>query len=333
MARLRRLSIKGSPRELGRQYGQAFATDIRRNVLAIDPDQILAERGRLIRHALALTEKYFPQYIEEIRGIAEGAEMTFLNVFVYNCPEIRGQFRGCSSIAVKNNTDLALAHNEDGDQAHSLNDIALIEFKTDQANVTALTYLGELPGNAFGWNNHGLFFTINDLLPAKIKLNQVPRHFVARAVSECQSVGEAVRLLESAYDASGFHYFIGSTVDKQIVSVETAIDNVNVVPVSELAFHTNHYIHANFKTRKSHSGKSSRLRLKRLKQLLKPPVEIKNLKRILGDRKNAPWCIYPGDNDANRTLAAVIINLNPPQVKVYAGGVKNQKPLKLPLFY
>lgn len=288
MTRLRRLSIKGSPRELGRQYGQAFAADIRRNVLAIDPDEILARRGRLIQHALKSTQKYFPQYIEEIRGIAEGAEMTFLNVFVFNCPEIRGKFRGCSSIAIRNGQTLALAHNEDGDQAHSFNDVALIEFKTNQSSVVALTYLGELPGNAFGWNDHGLFFTINDLLPAKIALNQVPRHFVARAVSEQQSVEAAVELLRSAYDASGFHYFIGSTTEKKVVSVETAVDKVSVLPIEGIAFHTNHYIHPEFKNRKSRSGKSSRLRLKRLKQLVKATIQPKQLKRILGDRKNAP---------------------------------------------
>ncbi len=330
---LRHITVSGTPYELGFQYGQVFAADIQRNVLAIDPDKILAARGRLIEQALLATEAEFPTYLEELRGIAKGTKMPFSQIFAYNCPEIRGDFYGCSSVAIQTQEELFLAHNEDGEPRQSVADVALIEFQHSNHTVTALTYLGELAGNAFGWNSYGLFFTINDLCPAAMALDRIPRHFLARAVAEQPSIDAAIALLKRIRDASGFHYYLGSMTERRLVSIETTVDTVSVEPVMGIHCHTNHYLHGALRQQQSFSGPSTYRRLERLAELTATtPLGAGELRTILADRAGAPYCLYPQfAGEANRTLAAVLFDGAEQTATIYAAGVDDPRPLTLPL--
>ena len=79
------IEISGAPRERGRQYGRQAADRIRKGTshyvaqlkdLSLDRDGIAS----LVRDYLPVIEAFEPAYIEEMRGIAEGADVPFEDV-------------------------------------------------------------------------------------------------------------------------------------------------------------------------------------------------------------------------------------------------------------
>lgn len=80
---MRYIELSGTPRELGRQHGEAYREDIHKY-----HDFYCVHRGKtpesfdpLIR---TYTENAFPDLVEEMRGIAEGADLSYEQVLVYN---------------------------------------------------------------------------------------------------------------------------------------------------------------------------------------------------------------------------------------------------------
>src|SRR5437868_13938118 len=83
------IEISGPPRERGRQYGQQTADRIRKGAahymaqlqgMSLDAAAISA----LVREYLPIIEDFEPGYIEEMRGIAEGAEVSFEEIALLN---------------------------------------------------------------------------------------------------------------------------------------------------------------------------------------------------------------------------------------------------------
>ena len=101
------IQISGPPHERGRQYGQKAADRIRKGTshyfaqlkeLALDGAGLSA----LVRDYLPVIEAFEPAYIEEMRGIAEGANVPFEDVALLNArteilklarPEIRARLQ------------------------------------------------------------------------------------------------------------------------------------------------------------------------------------------------------------------------------------------------
>ncbi len=94
MGKIRVLEISGTPREMGRQHGQAYAEDIRRLAeervrLSSDPiwtgvrlprERVLA----LAEECLAAHEIYAPELVEELRGMADATELSLPELIILN---------------------------------------------------------------------------------------------------------------------------------------------------------------------------------------------------------------------------------------------------------
>src|SRR5262245_5296939 len=83
------IAVSGPPRECGRQYGKAAAARVRRSAkIYLDQLHRLLPGGRdiddLIAAVLPRVEAFAPDYVEEMRGIAEGAELPFAHVLLIN---------------------------------------------------------------------------------------------------------------------------------------------------------------------------------------------------------------------------------------------------------
>src|SRR6202007_1167277 len=83
------IEISGPPHERGRQYGRLAASRIRKGgshylaqlqQLSLDAAGVAA----LVREYLPVIEAFEPSYIEEMRGIAEGADIPFEDVVLLN---------------------------------------------------------------------------------------------------------------------------------------------------------------------------------------------------------------------------------------------------------
>src|SRR5688572_24346241 len=88
------LNLRGTHEELGRAMGQFRAAQIKRSVTSAEAalweaDVSRAALAEQIAPYVEATERIYPQYMRELRAMAEGAEAPFDVLFRLNCYESR----------------------------------------------------------------------------------------------------------------------------------------------------------------------------------------------------------------------------------------------------
>ena len=152
----------GTPREMGRQYGEAARDDIQYEVENIGQYFVTPRLEPFYAEADRILEKYLPDIREEIFGIAEGANadkkvllaMNFVDTF-------DNRTERCTPLLVKNSPDgVIVAKNNDAGAAEKCRFVTLIRKPDKGIPVLTTTYAGWLSGldsmNAEGVaNTHG----------------------------------------------------------------------------------------------------------------------------------------------------------------------------------
>lgn len=306
------LTVRGTPFDCSFQIGKRFHREIKARLrhYRISP-LILKHHWKQIHEYYHYCKRHYPQYLEEIAGLAEGSKTDFLELFYLNCPELSQAQHGCSSIAIvpeEEKGEVLLAHNEDGEPGEKG---ALITYQFPNIIFHSFVYHGELPGSAYNWNGHGLFFTINYIPVLSLKQG-APYYFLTRNILECQSLAAALQKLKKSACTSGFHAYIGQ--GHRIISVEKWGKKTSLKEVKGVDLHTNHFLHPGMR---SEVRKGSLLRLKRMQELInkknhpgmggaKPSLTSGELLKILFDRRNRPYPLYSATGDKSRTLSTVV---------------------------
>jgi hypothetical protein len=138
------LEIRGSPRQMGQQQGEGARPEILRALAGYRETipKVLSMTWevaqREARKFLPYGEETFPQFVEELRGMAEGAGVPFEEVWTLNCyeglTESRQQVWGCwvlPSATPQANGHVLIAHNDDWDSVDTEN-VYLVRGKPDQ---------------------------------------------------------------------------------------------------------------------------------------------------------------------------------------------------------
>ncbi len=316
---MHQLTVKGTHYQCGFQIGKKFQKEIKQRLKinnitkkTTNPHQ---KKLQTILHNLP---KKFHSYIEEIKGMAAGSNINFLQLFFLNCAELSQDHHGCSSIAQIEQNNIILAHNEDSSTKDRKQNAALIKFILPNFTFNSFTYLGELPGSAYSWNQHGLFFTVNFIKAKKINLNFTPRYFITRALIDCKSLTEAISFLKTTKSASAFHYFLGKK--KKILSIEQLHNQISIKEIKVTNFHTNHFIHDKF-----YNNSEIYTRSKEHYQQLKKLLQTKDPLTCLFDKSNRPHAIYARKGDSSRTLSTVLFKPQQHKVEIYERDSKKSK--------
>jgi hypothetical protein len=198
----------------------------------------------------AATARSYPGFLRELEGIAQGAGLSFDEIFLWNC---RGDLRdldaglddsGCTTVMIPGGTTpgtATIGHNEDGGAALAgLCFLSQVEPDVGPG-FTAFCYPGMLPGHAFGVNRFGLVQTINNIRPHDLTVG-VPRHVICRAVLDCRTLDEALALLQRTDRAAGFHHALAQAGDSRLLSVEAPASGCTVVEVKSPLAHANHLL-------------------------------------------------------------------------------------------
>ena len=309
---LKQFTVKGNNYECGYQIGKEFSNQIKRRLVIHDATAKNVEKFRkdLEKVHKICSEKY-PQYIEEIRGMSEGSGIDYWQLLLMSSPEIAERKEGCTTIAIRNDKESLLAHNEDEDNKEQKKNCALLTVIQKDMTFHSFLYPGELPGSAYNWNSYGLIATVNYVVPLSFNKTGVPRFFVARAVIEAKNPQEAISILRKSDCASGYHHYIIQNED--MFSIEQSCNRLSIVPISGIYAHTNHYVHESF-AKKAHASKHSATRLARVKELIqkgKIPLD------ILFDKKNRPNPIFNRSGDGSRTLSTVVFYPMQNKVLIY----------------
>lgn len=300
---IKHITVSGSHYECGLQIGQSLKEEIRIRIETHITDDVFNRLSTKAQITQETCRKLCPQFIEELEGMAEGAEISFDKIFLLNCEELRDSEVGCTTIAEVSKDTISIFHNEDtGDDSE---EFALITYNLPDYSLTAFSYAGSLPGDAFGWNGFGTCVTVNYLAPIdkEVDPTRLPRNFTGRALLEAKDINHGLEILRTCPDATGYHYFMGH--GNRIVSVEQYKDDLSVQDVSGRMAHANHYIHPQF-VQKASGDENTKTRQERADTLIADEVTNSD---ILLNTQDAPNSICRREGDNGRTLSSVEFNL------------------------
>ena len=325
-------TVSGSHREMGRQIGEAARTQITHSIEnarrllhdAYDTLQLDWE-GALIqgRKYLPFAEERYPQYVDEIRGMSEGANVSFDDLTVVNTMEAVTMdalhLTKCTSMAVNqectSNDTVLLAHNEDW-VPEDEPDVYIVTARPEhEPPFVAMTYGGLLPN--IGFNACGIAQCCDTVYPTDSRIG-IPRVIVSRAVLAATTPGEAIRRTLMPQRAAGYNHLIVHE-SGEIYSVEVSARQFAILYSTDgMMVHTNHYIDNQMRRIESESDEliATRVRYFRALRLLSQTREhsMLTLQAIQKDHINYPDSIcnhaIEGDPlDREKTITALTIDL------------------------
>ncbi len=253
------LELRGTHRQVGQQIGQAMKASIQKEIAGIRDDlpRGIAWDDMLFQSAqyLAPTRMIYPQYIEELEGIAEAAGVPFEEVFLEMCEELwespawrsgsRSRLRGCSDMAARGEAtadgSTLLAHTNDLSPKAEEKLVILRIKAVDEPEILAVSAGGV--GISAGFNAAGIALTgnqvdSNDLRPG------VPRLVMVRALLAAKRLGEALNICLLPQRASNYNNILADA-NGEIYSMEGSATDCEPIYISEnILSHANHYVSA-----------------------------------------------------------------------------------------
>lgn len=225
--------------ELGNKLAQLFKgpslalySSLLLKIVALKPEK------EDVKLYLETTEKYFPQYIEEIKGYAHGLGVDFESYWLtFLLEELDIYPEKCTSCF--SSDGMIVGHNEDF-FPYFENTIAILDKTLGNSNTFELYYYNSIGGTACGINSNGYVQTINTLDHIDKQIG-VPRNIISRWLSETTNPEADFKKLQSIKRSIGYsHTFCNLKGD--VTNIECSGTKSTLVN-PELPFvHTNHYL-------------------------------------------------------------------------------------------
>lgn len=337
----RLIEIAGAPHERGRQYGAQAQPEIHAGIshyaaqvcdLKLDD----AELQQVVAAYLPKIEAFEPSYVEEMHGIAAGADVPFHHIVMLNARteilklalnrDLRDRLLadvepdGCTALvaAPEATADgrLIHAHNWDWKMESADASIVLRIRNDDRPDILMFAEAGAL--GRFGFNSVGIGVTANYLESERDYRNiGVPLALLRRHALEQAHFALALR---SAYTTpkSGSNNMVLTHRDGLIYNFECAPDeSFQVEPRDGVLVHANHWQSAvalaKLQERGLLSMPDSLYRDRRLRALVAPKIgtlTVDDIKAALLDDWASPWSICrPPRPSAMSNLSATVITL------------------------
>ncbi|MGH6939805.1 C45 family autoproteolytic acyltransferase/hydolase [Hypericibacter sp.] len=283
MATLAVAEIGGSPRERGRQHGRQLKALVRErdrrwraeieSFMAMPSDRFI---GQFLAETqfVAAIERHAPDLLDEVRGIAEGADLPYDAVLAaqfmdeewwYSVGLKRRQANEtphhCSAVASLRPGGALLAQNMDlARWSDGLQAMLLIRDVAPGIDAALLTMAGMI--GLCGVNSAGLGFTVNTLGDLESATDGVPVAFISRILLAQSNYDEASRVLRQVRHASGQNYVLSD--GRQLGDFECSGDHAITFAPSGASpgciWHTNHALANPNRGKPSESEESKRAR-------------------------------------------------------------------------
>jgi isopenicillin-N N-acyltransferase-like protein len=337
------IEVSGSHQEMGRQIGEAARPQIQRSVanarVLIDAayaDLQLTWDGAKIqsRKYLPFAEERYPQYVDEMRGTAEGANVPFDEIVVLNVMEAVTMdalhLTRCTSFAVNDERTadghVLAAHNEDWIPEDE-GDVLVISATPDkEPPFLAMTYGGLLSN--VGFNAYGIAQLIDSVYPGDSRIG-IPRLVVARAVLASRRISGAIGRTLVKHRAAGYNHLLVHE-SGEMYSIEVSARKFEILYANDgYMVHTNHYLDPQMRLVESDPEEllSSRVRYFRASRLIRQSQQhsIKSLQTIQKDHVNIPnsICNHAIEGldplDREKTINALVIDLTAREMHIAWG--------------
>ena len=333
------VEVSGKPFAMGKQAGKKCATKARayRKTMSSSIEHYTGmswvrsvERAR---DYLPYADDFYPDFVEELRGYAEGSGIQFDEVFAMCCHELLSPIgsKGCTDVVAGGDVtaegNVLAGHNEDWD-ASCLPMVVLLKAKpTGKPSFVCTAYAGLLPST--GMNDRGISLTGNALSPNDSRVG-IPKVFPVRKALEARRIGEALENAMPRQRASSYNN-ICSDKNGEIYSLEgSATDCAWLYADDGYLVHTNHYTADRMLGYEEDPSAMtcSIVRYNRAKRLIRRQlgeITIESLKALFNDHVNRPDSICRHRNrslhplDSSETIFSVIFDLTRLEAHVCKG--------------
>jgi len=337
------IQVAGTHREMGQQIGESRRENVQRSIE--NARKLLEEGYRELelswegaqiqaRKYLLFAQERYPQYVDEMQGISEGANVSFDELVVLNVMEAVTMdalhLTHCTSMAVNDERTadghVLAAHNEDWIPDDE-DDVFVIQAKPkDEPPYLAMTY-GGLIANV-GFNAYGIAQLIDSVYPNDSRIG-IPRLVVSRAVLAAKTPGGAIKRTLIPHRAAGYNHLIVHE-SGEVYSVEVSARRFSIIYNKDgYVVHTNNYLSEKMQEIENDPEEliSSRIRYFRAMRLLNQSKShtIKSLQAIQRDHVNYPNSICKHDFgegnllDREKTINSMVIDLTAREMHIAWG--------------
>ena len=324
---------RGTPYEIGLNHGKRAAERVRAsfefNYRTFRTDLFTREELEAVSLRFAENVRSWnPDYIEEIRGIADGSGMSFTEIMMLNCrtelqkmvwnkKDAEGKLLGadgcewdrgtesCTSVAVCGSLTADgctyAGQNWDGDITVRPN--MIYHVLRQENGKPDIAYCGEAGIICrSGINSYGIGDGVNSLnTNGPVDFTKIPLQFILRGVLDAKDL---------AFAADAANYGRGAAVNSILIAQKDG-DALNVemdhgccgITYSEdgILAHANHYVspgHPRYPYLERGKGNSfvRHGRVNRLLREIPGKITMEDVERILSDHGNAPSCICRHDD-------------------------------------
>lgn len=336
------IDVSGPPHERGRQYGAQAAARIRKGVagysgqlerMGLDQDAVAA----LVRAYTPVIERFDPTYVEEMQGIAAGAEIPFTHVALMNArtellklaekPALRAKLQeedpdGCTGLVVmpQASADGRLLHAQNWDwKADCAETSVVLRIRRDDGpDILTFTEAGGLARS--GLNSAGIAITANYLESDRdYRELGVPLALIRRKVLQEATPALSMHAVYATRKSAANNMIVSaSRADGQGVAIdfECAPDETfQVHPENGLLVHANHFVSPVALAKLRDTGVANTpcslyrdLRVRDLLRAVPGRIGVADIKRALADDFGSPWsvCRPPRPNLAKNNLSATV---------------------------
>ena len=339
-----RIRVAGDARERGRQYGEAARDRILIGLAAYEK-AFQRAAGWSWKDASAAAAVFepeirasYPQYLEEMAGIAEGAGLSFSDVLTLNtrteviwaatareaAEEGRRRARECTSFALAGRRTRAgrplTGQNWDW-LTHCRDTLVILEVEQpDAPNYVTVVEAGLLAKCSL--NSAGLAVMTNALVTSADRGEPgIPYHVMLRALADCEQLSSAIDTIQKNFRASAANYLL-STGDDVAVDLEAGPGDFlavqAILPEDGALVHTNHFLRSprSQEDVSLYAMPDSLIRLQRAEQAIArsaEPHDIASLRRALSDHADFPSgvCCHPRPEDEEQWATVMSVIMDP----------------------
>jgi isopenicillin-N N-acyltransferase-like protein len=333
------VELSGRPYDLGYQHGEALKAQVQGNIKKVfalmnqyAPGTTRPVIIKAARKFVPAAERWSPELVEEIRGIAEGAGVAFEEAFALNALlELSmnigdfGSSLGCTCFCAQGPTteegEVFVGQNQDLWAPWCRDYFSILKITPSTGPSITITTLAGMVGMV-GMNSEGLAIVGNGL---SIKGNQigVPIMLFMRRAMQQRTIGDVVGLLTMSKRASPINVLVGDA-NGEFYDFELAAKDYESFYIGEGSYaHSNNCFSP--KLQKNETVKEgifypdTIVRVNRMRKLLKTnegKVGFEELKGFLSDHVNYPRsiCRHPDPSipegawqDQWETTASVIM--------------------------
>ena len=219
--------FKGTHYEAGFRWGSLLLKN-QNSILKNLPFKITQERTNFAESCLTSYREFYPEILEEIRGIADGqqCDVNILQTVLFGMYALPPTCN-CSCFAMNSGNEILLGRNSDfRTELEKLNMNVIYRLKGAYSFTGNTTAFSEIED---GVNEHGLAVGLTSVYPQKIKSGFNAGMILRYLLEKCKNVQEAVLCLQSLPIASAQTIILADAAGK-IALVECDSDGIEVAP-------------------------------------------------------------------------------------------------------